>query len=217
MTFGADGLQLKALMMSAPPQKELLRSDPTLRKSSVSLKFQESGKSEGRPPASGHPHHKKHARGLLLIGLLKVGEAALYVAVGIGALRLLHKDLGDLLLSAASHLRLDTEGRFITMLMGKVPLLTDHRLKEIGLGTMGYAAVKLVEGVGLVMEKTWAEYLTLILSVMFLPWEIYELVRRVTIWRAGLTASNLIIVLYLLWFLLESRKQRMQTFPRIVS
>lgn len=143
-----------------------------------------------------------------MIGLLKVGEAALYVAVGIGALKLLHKDLEELLLSAAAHLRLDTEGRFVNMLLGKAQLLTEHRLKEIGVGTMGYAVVKLVEGVGLVMEKTWAEYLTLILGGVFLPWEIYELVQRVSIWRVGLTASNLIIVLYLLWILRESRRQR---------
>jgi uncharacterized membrane protein (DUF2068 family) len=51
------------------------------------------------------------------------------------------------------------------------------------------------------MEQTWAEYLTLIISIAFLPWELIELIRRATVWRAGIIGANMVIVIYLLWFL----------------
>ena len=40
-----------------------------------------------------------------------------------------------------------------------------HRLREISVATFGYSALALTEGVGLLLEKVWAEYLTLILTV----------------------------------------------------
>lgn len=187
--------------MPSPPTMQPSRSEQSLPEKT------EHKIPKGNAPV-GHRHQRKHNGGLLVIGFFKVVEAMLYVAISIGTLKLLHKDIGDLLLSTAAHLRLDIEGQFVTMLLAKAQLLTDHRLKQIGLGTMGYAAVKLVEGVGLVMEKVWAEYLTLVLSVAFLPWEFYELIRGVTTWRVLLTVSNLLIVLYLLWFLRQSRRSK---------
>ena len=152
--------------------------------------------------------HAEHSQGLLLIGLFKLGKAALFVAIGIGALKLLHQDLSDVLLRVASHLRFDTESHFITLLLEKAELINDHRLREISLATFAYSALALTEGIGLLLEKTWAEYLTLVLSLSFLPWEVYELIRRVTAWRVGLTVVNIIVIAYLLWFLWDKRRKR---------
>lgn len=151
---------------------------------------------------------RKHSRGLLLIGLFKLGKSIFFFLVGIGALKLLHKDLGDLLLQTATDLKFDTESRFITVLLEKAQLLNDHRLMEISIGTFCYSGLALLEGIGLLLEKTWAEYFTLILSISFLPWEFYELVRDATPWRAALTASNILIVVYLIWFLRQSQNEK---------
>ena len=53
-----------------------------------------------------------------------------------------------------------------------------------------YAVLDLTEGIGLYLEKTWAEYLTLIITASFLPWEILEIFRRVTVIRVGLLVVN---------------------------
>jgi len=55
--------------------------------------------------------------------------------------------------------------------------------------------------VGLVLEKVWAEYLTLFLTVSFLPWELYELARRPNWFRLSLLLINLAVLGYLLWLL----------------
>lgn len=158
--------------------------------------------------SASHAHHgRKHTGGLLLIGIYKLGQALLFLAVGIGALKLLHKDLGDVLLQTAIHLRFNTESRFITLLLEKVVLINDHRLIQISTGTFCYAALALVEGTGLMLEKTWAEYMTLVLGTAFLPWEFYELIRRVTAWRVGIAATNVLMVIYLIWFLRNKWRQ----------
>ena len=117
-------------------------------------------------------------RGLLLIGLFKLGKAILFFALGLGAVHLLHKDIGDEVMRLATALKFDPESKFVTLLLDKADLIDAHRLKQISLATFAYSALALTEGVGLMLEKVWAEYLTLCLTVSFLPWELYELARQ---------------------------------------
>jgi uncharacterized membrane protein (DUF2068 family) len=98
-------------------------------------------------------------------------------------------------------LKFDPESRFVSLLLDKVDLIDAHRLREISLATFGYSAVALTEGVGLLMEKVWAEYLTLILTISFLPWELYELARKPDWFRLGLLVTNLAVLAYLVWLL----------------
>ena len=77
--------------------------------------------------------------------------------------------------------------------------LPDSKLKAIGLVAFLYAALFSVEGVGLWMAKRWAEYLTIIATSSFVPFEVYELVRRAS-WQRGATLGiNLLVVGYLIW------------------
>lgn len=140
-------------------------------------------------------------RGLLLIGLFKLGKAALFFSLGIGAIHLLHKDLGDEVLRLTTKLRFDPESRFVSLLMDKIDLIDARRLKQISFATFGYSALALTEGCGLLMEKVWAEYLTLTLTLSFLPWELYELARRPDWFRLTLLLINIAVLAYLLWLL----------------
>lgn len=147
------------------------------------------------------PENKAHDRGLLLIGLFKLTKSIFFFCVGMGAIHLLHKDLGDVVMRIAMALKFDPESRFVSLLLDKVDLIDVHRLKLISLGTFAYSVVALTEGVGLVLEKVWAEYLTLILTISFLPWELYELARRPNWFRLSLLLINLAVLAYLVWLL----------------
>lgn len=148
-------------------------------------------------------HVSKHGRdrGLLLIGLFKLGKSILFFCLGFGAIHLLHKDLGDEVMRLATALKFDPESRFVSLVLDKVDLIDAHRLREISLATFGYSALALTEGVGLLMEKVWAEYLTLILTISFLPWELYELARRPSWFRLSLLLTNLAVLGYIVWLL----------------
>ena len=147
-----------------------------------------------------------HRRGLLLIGLFKLSKSLFFFGVGLGALHLMHKDLGNEIMRVAQEVRfVDPESRMVLLLMKKADLIDAARLREIGFGTFAYSALALIEGTGLMLEKVWAEYLTLGLTVAFLPWEIYELVREPNMFRLGLLVINLLVLFYLLWILRRKR------------
>jgi len=125
-----------------------------------------------------------------LIAAFKLSQALLFVAVGVGAFRLLHKDIGDLLTHLVEHLRFNPESRFVNFILDKSSLVTDRLLRRIGEVGFIYAGLDLIEGTGLYLEKVWAEYLTLVITGSFLPWEIFEVLRRVTWIRSGCWRSR---------------------------
>jgi len=142
-----------------------------------------------------------HDRGLLLIGIFKLAKAIFFFCIGVGAVHLLHKDVGDEVMRLAVKLKFDPESRLVALLLNKADLIDAHRLRQISVGTFGYSALALTEGIGLLLEKVWAEYLTLILTVSFLPWELYELARRPDWFRLSLLIINLAVLAYLVWLL----------------
>jgi uncharacterized membrane protein (DUF2068 family) len=152
------------------------------------------------------PKHRN--RWLILIAAFKLAQALLFIAIGVGALRLLHKDVGDLLTKLAEHLRFNSEPRFVNFILEKAPLVDDHMLRRIGAVVFIYAALDLIEGTGLYLEKVWAEYLTLAITASFLPWEVFEVLRRVTWIRGGLLVVNALVVFYLLKVVIERGRDR---------
>ena len=62
-----------------------------------------------------------------------------------------------------------------------------------------YAVVEGVEAVGLWREQRWAEYLTVVATAGFLPFEVHELIVRFTVVRVGAFIVNVALVGFLLW------------------
>jgi uncharacterized membrane protein (DUF2068 family) len=142
-----------------------------------------------------------------LIALLKLGKAMVLVAIAIGALSLWrHRDgaLGEWLES----LVFDPHGRHFHRLMIRISALDDHQLEHIGIGSLVYAAVFVVEGIGLMLRRAWAEVLTVIITTSFIPLEIYELIERRSAAKAAVIVVNVLVVLYLL-----RRLRREQHWP----
>jgi uncharacterized membrane protein (DUF2068 family) len=56
-----------------------------------------------------------------------------------------------------------------------------------------------VEGVGLWFNKRWAEYLTFIATSLLIPYEIYELYLRISVFKSVALVLNVLVVGYLLY------------------
>jgi uncharacterized membrane protein (DUF2068 family) len=152
----------------------------------------------------------QHNSWLILIAAFKVAQALLFVSIGVGALKLLHKDVGDELMRLVDHLHYNPESRLVHFLLWRADQLDDHLLRRIGAVFFIEAGLDLAEGIGLYLEKVWAEYLTLTITGSFLPWEIFEVFKRITWVRVGLLAINLLVFFYLLW-LVAARKRGRQS------
>ena len=62
-----------------------------------------------------------------------------------------------------------------------------------------YAVVEGVEAVGLWRERRWAEYLTALATAGFLPFEVHEVMKRVTVLRVTALVLNVGILAWLVW------------------
>jgi uncharacterized membrane protein (DUF2068 family) len=92
----------------------------------------------------------------------------------------------------------DSGGGFVDRIDELLNLAPD-KLKLIGLALAAYALLQLAEGIGLWLQKRWAEYLAVVSTSAFLPLEIYELVDRVTVLKVVALIVNLAILAYLLF------------------
>ncbi len=105
-------------------------------------------------------------------------------------------------------MRFDPDSRFVSFILDKVALISPHRLRQISIGIFFLASLDLLEGTGLVLGKAWAEYLTLIVTSSFLPWELFEILRRPT-WPKGIFCLfNVAVVWYLAAYLQRRLRER---------
>jgi uncharacterized membrane protein (DUF2068 family) len=159
---------------------------------------------------TGHARISAYDRWIVAIGGLKLLEAVLFVLLGVGVIRLLHKDLVDEVVRLLTALRFDPEGRFVSVLLNKVALISPIGLKEISAAAFAHAGLDIVEGVGLIRRKIWAEFVTVTVSAMFLPFEFIALAREVTWTRIGITTVNVAVVIYLIFHVqMRLRERRM--------
>jgi uncharacterized membrane protein (DUF2068 family) len=147
----------------------------------------------------------KGSRGLLLIAAFKLIKGLALLALGIGALKMLHKDVAAEIGQWIDVLRVDPHNHYIQMLLDKLGMVDDRKLKALSIGTFFYSALFLTEGVGLALRKRWAEYLTIISTASLLPLEVYEIVKRASAPKIVVLLANIAIVVYLV---LEVRRTR---------
>ena len=67
----------------------------------------------------------------------------------------------------------------------------------LAIGAIVYALLEGTEGVGLAMRRRWAEYLTVIATGLLIPYEAYEVIHRVTLFKVGALLLNVAVVGYL--------------------
>jgi uncharacterized membrane protein (DUF2068 family) len=138
-------------------------------------------------------------RVLRLIAVFKFLKSAALIALGVGAFKSLHKDLGGLAEHWVEALRFDPGSRYVVMFLAKVSNLHPDQIKKLGLVSFLYAGLFLAEGTGLWLQKRWGEWLTVIITSSLLPVEIYEIYRHPSAVKVALLALNLGIVVYLIY------------------
>lgn len=151
---------------------------------------------------------KKKGRGLMVIAALKLLEAAGLVALGLGALRLLHSDVAKDIAHWMDLLRVDPHNRYLLWVLQKLSNVDEHKLHELSVGTFTYAGVRLCEGLGLAFRKRWAEWLTIGTTAALLPVEVYEIAMHPTPAKFVVLAVNVAVVWYLIWELKRSKNPR---------
>jgi uncharacterized membrane protein (DUF2068 family) len=81
----------------------------------------------------------------------------------------------------------------------KLLLVKPSTLHLIAILLAVYAAIELCEGIGLWLLKRWGEYFAAVATAIFLPYEIHDIIDKVTTLRVCFFVLNVAAVVYLLW------------------
>ena len=101
--------------------------------------------------------------------------------------------------SAQEELNLDAGHGLIVQLLLRLLVYIGNftHINVLAIGAITYALLEGTEGVGLAMRRRWAEYLTVIATGVLIPYEAYEVVHHVTLFKVGALLLNLAVVGYL--------------------
>ena len=130
----------------------------------------------------------------------RVGKAIVLIALGIGLLAAGRQGLlTQWAVSAQQQLNLDTDETIIEQVFFRLLVTIGNfpHMTLLAIGAFAYALLEGTEGIGLAMRRRWAEYLTVIATGVLIPFEAYEVVHKVTLFRVGALLLNLAVVGFL--------------------
>lgn len=137
--------------------------------------------------------------GVLLrtIAIFKFLKAASLLAAGIGALHLVNKDIGEYAENLVVKYHLNPGNHFVAHALARMSNVTPRRLHEIEAVAFVYAALFLLEGIGLWSLKRWGEWVTVVITGSLLPFEVYELWHRPSWSKTAVLILNALVFGYL--------------------
>ena len=135
---------------------------------------------------------------LRVIAVFKLVKAVLCIAVAFGALKMLQPGLAARAQRTIEALATHFDRRWADRVIAWWSSQPTNHLHVIAIVAFLYAALFVTEGLGLWEEQRWAEYLTVIATLSFVPFEVYELIRRQTAPRIAALVINVVIVAYLI-------------------
>ena len=151
----------------------------------------------------------KRDKWLLLIGIVKVFKAVLLIALGIGAIRLIHGGIGEEVERWSRRLNVDAWNPWFQTFPEKVKSVSPHKMGMLCAGAFVYAGLFLTEGTGLLLRKRWGEFVTIFITGSFLPFEIYELaVKEFSVFKLLLLIGNVAVLIYLVWRVWREKKRK---------
>ncbi|MBN1365383.1 MAG: DUF2127 domain-containing protein [Syntrophaceae bacterium] len=160
----------------------------------------------------------KNTFGLLLIGSFKLLLAFLLLSVSIGLFTVMNRELGDEIRAVILDWQLKTASEIVNWFLSLLLSVHIEELQRIRAGTFVYSGLLLVEGIGLLMRKRWAEFLTIIVTGSLIPLEIRKMIAEISVVEVVVLLINTAILVYLVYILLRgyrrSKRIRSEVYDR---
>ncbi|MBS0657311.1 MAG: DUF2127 domain-containing protein [Verrucomicrobia bacterium] len=135
--------------------------------------------------------------GLRAIALMEGIKGVLAVAIGCGILALQGRDFEGLALSWLLKLGVDPAARWSAAALEAGAELNESRIGLVGGLVLAYSATRLIESYGLWRGRRWAEWFSALSGGIYIPLEIYEIARGVSLFKVGTLLVNVAVVAYL--------------------
>jgi uncharacterized membrane protein (DUF2068 family) len=154
--------------------------------------------------AGPHASKPRGSRGLLVLAIYMWIKGAILLAITLGVLGSINKDLEAIATDWVEALRIDPENHVIATGLSRLGMIEPHQLKQLSFVTGVFAVLFITQGIGLSLRQRWAEFLTLIATAIFIPVEIYEIWEKVTVIKLALLAINIAVFAFLLYLVRQN-------------
>ncbi len=121
----------------------------------------------------------KESGGLYLIAIFELVKTVLFLVAAAGVFHLVKRDTQVELTKLLHVFRVNNDWRLVRMMLTKADLIDPYKVR-ISIILVVYAALHATEGLGLLLRKRWAEYFTVIMTALPLPYEVYILIHHTT-------------------------------------
>jgi len=144
-------------------------------------------------------------KGLRIVALFEGAKGVLVLLAGFGLLSLIHKDVHEVASQIIQQFHINPAHHYPSVFLDLTDRITDKKLWALAIAALCYSVIRIVEAVGLWLHRRWAELFGMLTGILYIPVEIYEVLKSVTWVKGGVLAVNVGIVCYLA---LEMRKHR---------
>jgi uncharacterized membrane protein (DUF2068 family) len=141
---------------------------------------------------------------LRVVALLEGVKGILVLLVGFGLLTFIHKDLHAAAVQLVEHIHLNPASHYPRIFLDLADRVNATKLWGMAMAALLYAAVRMVEAVGLWLRKAWAAWVAILTGGMYIPLEIVEVFRNTTWPRVTVLSVNVCVVAYLLVVLIRN-------------
>jgi uncharacterized membrane protein (DUF2068 family) len=143
--------------------------------------------------------HKDAPLGIRLIAGAKIFKGVVFCFLTLGVFDLVHRDVSAMALHFVQSLRISPENRYVEILLVKLGVIDPPAIRRLGELSGLYAAVELIEGLGLWFGAVWAEFVVVISTGLFIPEECLSLNRSFTWFKLSILVVNAAILAYVAW------------------
>ncbi len=145
-------------------------------------------------------------RALKGVALLEALKGALVFAAGFGLLSLVHRDVQQIAIALVTRLHIDPDRHYPGLFIDAAARMTDAKLWFFAAIAVAYSLLRWFEAYGLWTNKRWAAWLGVGCGAIYVPPEVFELLKQASWAKVATLLVNLALVVYLVWTLMRGTK-----------
>lgn len=139
---------------------------------------------------------RRRLQALRTVALMEFSKG---IAVLAAAISLYWVDPTDVVGAFLDFLHISPDHHVAQLLLRSADFLNNASMWLVILVACVYSALRFAEAVGLWKAKPWAEWIALVSGALYIPFEVFGLAHRVSLFHVGILVINLAVVAYMFY------------------
>jgi len=143
---------------------------------------------------------------LQLIAIFKFVRGALALGVATALFQVWQNSNLDLLNQFPILLKLKSNDPLIGLVMSALNSIEKEQILLLSILAFSLCILRWIEGIGIWLNRAWAELLAIVSGCLYIPFEAYEILKNYSVVLMLILTLNCLVVIYLGWVLIQKMK-----------